>query len=391
MIKDRGAVSESLKGSVELPLAVSFDGTNDFLSRSTDLINNQDSKTFTFSVWVYISSPFGYSSATMRILEGYQALTITQLGGSNTFRIEAENSAGTIILKADVEMVMNTFVQILISVDLANVSNRSIYINDIAYPATWTTYTNAEIDFTRPSHYIGARYLGDNNVHGRLSNLFLDYTYRDLSIEANRRLFITADGKPADGLASLNPILYLPMTDASTAHINEGTGGDFVQNGTLATADRGANQDNCVASEFTLSQYLSKAMVVSSNVATFNYVATALGNDATIMSAGPGNTTLYNQVSVTLTISRIAVRLGNSSNATLFYGYYDIPSSINRKYNFFGIWTLLRQAQGHLKCLLRSPPSTGIDQNVKIYKAPTPGLESATWGIVNCLHSRPIC
>lgn len=68
----------------------------------------------------------------------------------------------------------------------------------------------------------------------------------------------------ADNLAAgySNPILYLPMTDASTAHINEGTGGNFVQNGTLATADRGANQNNCVASEFDgVDDYLSSTSI----------------------------------------------------------------------------------------------------------------------------------
>ena len=32
-------------------------------------------------------------------------------------------------------------------------------------------------------------------------------------------------------------------------------------------------------------------------------------------------------------------------------------------------------------------PLMAIDPNVKRYKAHTPGLESASWGIVNCLHS----
>ena len=40
------------------------------------------------------------------------------------------------------------------------------------------------------------------------------------------------------------------MKDKATAHLNLGTGGDFAQNGLIETADRGANQDNCVMSEF---------------------------------------------------------------------------------------------------------------------------------------------
>ena len=55
-------------------------------------------------------------------------------------------------------------------------------------------------------------------------------------------------GLPAN--SPQQPILYLPMKDAETAHINEGTGGDFVQNGLIETADVGANQLQCKASEF---------------------------------------------------------------------------------------------------------------------------------------------
>ena len=36
--------------------AVSFDRTNDYLSRSSDLTGNADSKTFTFSCWFYKST-----------------------------------------------------------------------------------------------------------------------------------------------------------------------------------------------------------------------------------------------------------------------------------------------------------------------------------------------
>ena len=49
-----------------------------------------------------------------------------------------------------------------------------------------------------------------------------------------------------------------------------------------------------------------------------------------------------------------------------------------------------RQVQGHLNCLLRPPPSPAKNQNIKRYKDPTPGLESATWGILNRLHSASV-
>lgn len=66
------------------------------------------------------------------------------------------------------------------------------------------------------------------------------YTVEDIGLNFKGRLAnITLD-------ASVD----MPMRDADTAHINKGTGGDFIPNGTLDTAQRGPNQDNCVASEF---------------------------------------------------------------------------------------------------------------------------------------------
>ena len=59
------------------------------------------------------------------------------------------------------------------------------------------------------------------------------------------------------------PIIWMPMKDAATAHINEGTGGNFTLNGTIATSERGANQDNCVASYFDGSaDYLSRTSLI---------------------------------------------------------------------------------------------------------------------------------
>ena len=37
-------------------------------------------------------------------------------------------------------------------------------------------------------------------------------------------------------------IIWMPMKDAETCHINKGTGGNFVQHGLIETADRGAWQ-----------------------------------------------------------------------------------------------------------------------------------------------------
>ena len=44
-----GAAAGAAVPTTVMPEGVDFDGVNDYLSRSTDLVGNVDSKTFTFS------------------------------------------------------------------------------------------------------------------------------------------------------------------------------------------------------------------------------------------------------------------------------------------------------------------------------------------------------
>jgi hypothetical protein len=237
------------------PEGVSFDNSTDYLSRSADLTGNMNSKTFTFSCWAYVTSTtqiplYSLNSYTRFEFSG-RGLTINAFAPESSTRVLLLEPSGAYL------PFRNNWVHIIVSCDMANSSRRHAYFNDKS-SGTWVQYTNSLIDFTRTPKYVHSLAGGALTKANRLSNLYLDYTYRDLSIEANRRLFITEDLKPANGLGSLSPILYLPMKDPSTAHINQGTGGNFTPNGTLATADRGANQDNCVASEFDNTKYISR-------------------------------------------------------------------------------------------------------------------------------------
>ena len=234
------------------PEGVSFDGTNDYLSRSSALSGNSDSNVFTFSAWVYLSSnTFGteylFSSSKFSVYYGYS---------HNEFIIYSRDSSNTVaayVICGDgvtySAAMRNTWCHLLVSVDLSDSSKRHAYIND-EVPASilWNGYTDVNIAFTTVPISVG-KSSSSNYFPGRIAHVFLDYTYRDLSVESNRRLFIDSDGKPSSTIPS-SPIIYLPMTDAATAGSNSGTGGDFTVNGVLDTAVRGPNQDNCSASVF---------------------------------------------------------------------------------------------------------------------------------------------
>ena len=183
--------------------AIDLDGTNDYFSRASDFAGNADGKTFTFSAWVWWSKTSSsnrvYTVATSS--SGDERLMFYIDPSDSTFGFLARNSANTLVLNTltnvDIKTVNNTFVHLLVSVDLANTSNRSIYINDTSVSSSWSTYVNDSIDFTLPYHRISGDSFNTSLFGGRLANVFLAYEYVDLSIESNRRIFITADRKPA--------------------------------------------------------------------------------------------------------------------------------------------------------------------------------------------------
>ena len=224
--------------------AIDFDGTNDLLSRA-NLTGNTSSATFTFSAWVYYTgstTTFTYNASTSS--GGTQYFFVSFDSGGN-IRVYGLNSGGTKILDgngAGFGVPVNTWVSILISIDMSNTSNRRVYFNDALQQMSWASYTNGSIAFSQSYHSIAA--YSTTFSRARFSNVYLDYTYRDLSVTANRRLFVTADLKPAAGQAALSPIMYLPMSDPTQPGLNQGTGGNFTLTGVVARSGRGPNQYN---------------------------------------------------------------------------------------------------------------------------------------------------
>jgi hypothetical protein len=98
------------------PVGIDFDGTNDSLSRSSDLTGNADGKTFTFSAWVYRGE-----DATGTI---YSSGGLFRVFFSNDyFSFKSYNSSISVILNAQANFVSprNTWQQLFwFRSDLAN-------------------------------------------------------------------------------------------------------------------------------------------------------------------------------------------------------------------------------------------------------------------------------
>ena len=246
--------------------AVDYDSTNDYLSRSTYYNGYVNAltflkETFTFSCWFYNGESTGNAYVFSSGASSGNANLFYVNISTTAFQIRAYDGSGTFILNATTTntLPLNTFCNLIVSCDMTSTSNRYVYVNDQLMTMTWSNYVNSTIQFGTLIQRVNSLSNSVDPTACRISNVFLDFTYRDLSITANRRLFVTADLKPAAGQAALNPIVYLAMSDPTTVGTNTGTGGNFTLNGTIARSGRGPNQYNAPMSMFDgVADYLGR-------------------------------------------------------------------------------------------------------------------------------------
>jgi len=246
MIGSSKKLLQAAAGNVEDesgPIGVSFDGSVDYLSKSLSSGLAADSKTVTFSAWVYLSSDVTASStifswATFTVDVNIPAGTVITFSGFS-------NSYATLLgwdSTSSNKFVMDTWNHILISFDLSNSSKRHVYVNDTLVSGNYNTYVNTAIGFSVGGNAtIGS---SSSGWKGRMAGVYLDTTYRDLSVVSNRRDFIDADGfyvKPPSG-----GVISMPLANADTASDNAGSAGNFSVNGVLGTTERGPNQWNAI-------------------------------------------------------------------------------------------------------------------------------------------------
>jgi hypothetical protein len=226
-----------------------FDGSSDYLLRTTDFSNTQGSKTFTISFWVYDNIGTAGTSRTIYfIFDGstYYSFQVYFLSTDGYLRITGRNSSGTVILDQKITTVVrkkDQWLHVLMSFDLSDSSKRHYAVNDVVGTPSNTTYTNDTIAFSNgsPQHSIAGSFTGGTLHDGNLAHFYMDYTYRDLTVASNRRLFIDANGGSTSPstLSALNPVIYLPMTDGYSVGENIGTGGDLTAYGSPTIVDSG--------------------------------------------------------------------------------------------------------------------------------------------------------
>jgi len=226
--------------------AVDFDGTNDYLTRGAGLTGAADSSTGILSVWLRLD---GGNGANMEVWCD-DALFIEFIRDStDRFKAILYNAAGNSRLefRTVTQYTANAaWRHFLLSWNTAfSASNKlsHLYVNDVSDKSVVSDIAASfNIDYTRGNWGFGAVPSASQKFNGCMAEFYFAMgQYLDFSVEANRRKFISATGKPvslgADGSLPTGsaPTVYLNNPAASFG-TNKGTGGNFTITGTLDTA-----------------------------------------------------------------------------------------------------------------------------------------------------------
>ena len=222
------------------PLGVNFDGTNDYINRAAAWVGASDkAASWTQVMWLKCA---GADGTAMEVHEGSSGCWDFERKSDNNFDFgtygpgcsgyrNVSTTNTTLVIASGWTCVMCS----------SNGSTNQIYFGDTDVTSSVATSTSTS-DFTFNSAF-GADSNGARPWNGDIAELYVDLDNReDFSVEANRRKFFSATGKPVDlgddgsTPSGSSPIVYLSVRsgDAAAALIsNRGTGGDYTENGTL--------------------------------------------------------------------------------------------------------------------------------------------------------------
>lgn len=229
--------------------AVTFDGSNDYLTRGADLTNNGDTKLFTFSFWW--KRPVTGVTDLIWNTDGNQ-VEIFFNSSDDTIQIRAESTADILAAGTSAQTDTASWHHIMGSFDLGN-TGKHLYVDGVS-DYNEATFTDDTIDCTRTEHSIGANVAGSVKYTGDLAVFWLDFgQFIDLSVASNRAIFYSAGKVPTnianstDGaVGGLNQPIVFMNNPAATWVTNLGDGEGFTDQGSIASTTGPEIQGNII-------------------------------------------------------------------------------------------------------------------------------------------------
>lgn len=246
----RSAGRRRFSGAAYVAEAVVFDGSNDYTERGATLTGISDNTDGTISLWVLkpdtndnVNNYFFDLSDTGGVgLRGYIVRDGHATAGGTAALLLKDTSGTQITLYAvgggTFDMIDGNWHHVLMSWDA---SETLIYVDDTEANSSPATPTGVNIDYTKDKCAIGSIWNGDSKLNGELSEFYFTDEYIDISVESNRRKFISAGGAPVDlgsdgsTPTSTQAIVYFKgAASVWNAGTNAGSGGNFTMTGSVA-------------------------------------------------------------------------------------------------------------------------------------------------------------
>jgi hypothetical protein len=211
--------------------AVRFDGTNDYLTRGADLTGCALNDQFAFSVWINFK---GGDGVEQYILNSDGDRVNVYKDTSNNIRVIGKDPSGTVTSFHSTSTTAYTAATGWIHIAVAfHATTAWMYINDSDDQASYSDGA-ALIGYPRSDWSIGGKTGGTSLLNAEVADLwFLNHSGYDLSVESNRRSFISVTGKPVEIERSGRIFM---SGDTADWHTNKGLGGGFTENGALTDA-----------------------------------------------------------------------------------------------------------------------------------------------------------
>jgi hypothetical protein len=222
---------------------VKFDGTNDYLVKTTNLTGATNGKTGTVSFWLRLDGSDSSHRAIIDVAEvGIGTTFAVSRLAANTIRFFGGSAGSANLNMATVGTFLASpvWVHIMASWSLSASSVTHIYVNNVSDKAV-TTANNGNLDFGQANNdwQVGASYGGGDKLFGTIADLWFNTTYLDISQASNRAKFIDQTtlrpvslGAKGELPTGSQPLLYLGR-DFSNFQTNLGSGGNFTVTGAL--------------------------------------------------------------------------------------------------------------------------------------------------------------
>lgn len=226
-----------------VPNAVTFDGSSTYLRSDSALTGVANSKRVTGSGWFRRNGGTGTSSI---IYAATNSNIRIRFDTSNYFEIYAEGTPSdtpVLTLFGSNTITDTNWHHFMFSADVAggNSAKSHLYIDGVDVKNA-PVFTDEIMEFASGNYAVGANTGGSNGFDGDIADLWIDYgTYLDLSIESNRRKFLSASGMPMylgeDGSipTGVAPDVFM-SGDTTDWHTNKGASDGFNEYGTLTSA-----------------------------------------------------------------------------------------------------------------------------------------------------------